>query len=100
MGKRLIDADSFELNVQNEWERNEISNGDWILIRQLINEEPTIDAVEVVRGEWIHNPQIGWGETWVCSICGEKTTSSIMGKPRYKYCPMCGANMDGEEAEK
>lgn len=46
---RLIDADAFELNVQNEWERNEISNGDWILFRQLINEEPTIDAVSVVR---------------------------------------------------
>lgn len=46
---RLIDADSFELNVQSEWERSEISSGDWMLIRQLINEEPTVDAVEVVR---------------------------------------------------
>ena len=54
---------------------------------------PTIDAVSVVHGEWKPNPKIGWGETWVCSICGEKTTSSVMGYPRYRYCPMCGAKM-------
>ena len=60
---------------------------------------PSIDAVEVVRGEWMPNPKIGWGETWVCSICGEKTTSSVMGKPRYKYCPMCGAKMKGADDE-
>ena len=58
-----------------------------------------IDLVEVVRGKWIPNPQIGWGETWVCSICGEKTTSSLMGEPRYKYCPMCGARMKGDNDE-
>ena len=65
-----------------------------------IDAQPTVDAVSVVHGEWIHNPKIGWGETWVCSICGEKTTSSVMGKPRYKYCPMCGAKMKGEDDEK
>lgn len=64
-----------------------------------IDDAPTIDAVSVVHGEWMPNPKIGWGETWVCSICGEKTTSSVMGYPRYNYCPMCGAKMDGERKE-
>lgn len=46
---RPIDAHAFEANMQNEWERCEISNGEWIRFREMINDEPTIDAVEVVR---------------------------------------------------
>ena len=64
-----------------------------------VYDAPTIDAVSVGRGQWKPNPKIGWGETWVCSICGEKTTSSVMGYPRYNYCPMCGAKMKGAENE-
>ena len=62
-------------------------------IQQIIKDAPTIERK---MGEWIADPKIGWGETWVCSICGEKTVSSIMGKPRYEFCPMCGADMRGE----
>ncbi len=46
--------------------------------------------------EWKHNPKIGWGEVWECSNCGEKTTSTVMGYPRYNYCPMCGAKMNAD----
>lgn len=46
---RYIDADTFEANMQGEWERNEISNGNWIHFREMISDEPTIDAVPVVR---------------------------------------------------
>ena len=48
---------------------------------------------------WIPKPELGWGETYICSECGEKTTSTVMGKPRYNYCPMCGADMRGKEDE-
>lgn len=47
-------------------------------------------------GRWIPHPEIGGGETWLCSECGEKTTSTVMGKPRYKWCPMCGCKMEVE----
>jgi len=46
------------------------------------------------RGKWIHHPEIGWGETWLCDQCGEKTTSTVMGKPRANFCPNCGAKME------
>ncbi len=39
---RLIDADTFERNVQNEWKNNEISNSEWIQLREWIKDEPTI----------------------------------------------------------
>lgn len=43
---RLIDADAFEANMQNEWEHNEISNSEWIHFREMINAEPTIIEAE------------------------------------------------------
>ena len=88
---RMIDADALFAEFENvDWYNN--ADRDEIAER-LILQAPTIDAVSVVHGEWKPNPKIGWGETWVCSICGEKTTSSVMGYPRYNYCPMCGAKM-------
>lgn len=54
---------------------------------------------EPKRGKWIHHPEIGWGETWLCDQCGEETTSTVMGKPRANFCPSCGADMRGEQDE-
>ena len=59
----------------------------------LIDVAPTVDAVPVRRGKWIHRPEIGWGSTWICSMCDEKTVETVMGEPRYRFCPMCGADM-------
>ena len=51
------------------------------------------------KGRWIYRPEIGWGDAWVCSECEEITKSTIMGKPRYNFCPMCGADMRGGDDE-
>ena len=62
--------------------------------RLAIETVPPVDAVPVVRGKWIHRPEIGFGSTWICSMCGEKTVETVMGEPRYRFCPMCGALME------
>lgn len=59
----------------------------------IIQEMPTVDAVTVRHGRWVHHPEIGWGSTCLCSECGEKTVETVMGEPRYKFCPMYGADM-------
>ena len=61
------------------------------ILDDVLANRPTF--AEPKRGKWIHHPEIGWGETWLCDQCGEKTTSTVMGKPRANFCPNCGADM-------
>ena len=58
-----------------------------------IEDAPTADVVEVKHGEWIR-PTIIHGMTIAgllhCSVCGEVPCDEG------KYCPNCGAKMDGK----
>ena len=62
-----------------------IIDNDVQTIAQLPSAEP-----QRKKGRWIYRPENEWGETWVCSECE-------MGKPRYNYCPNCGADMRTSE---
>ena len=68
-------------------------------IEQIIDEQPTIEP-ERKTGHWVYRPEWSkYSDVWSCSECGEKTSQSVMGEPRFKYCPMCGAKMKGDEQE-
>ena len=61
---------------------------------------PAADVAEVKRGEWIdlHDENVLYEQTYICSACGEWFVIEA-GTPKengYKYCPNCGARMDGE----
>lgn len=45
-------------------------------------------------GRWIRD--VTYYPRYHCNRCGEKTDNTIMGIPRYKYCPNCGAHMENE----
>jgi hypothetical protein len=49
---------------------------------------PAVDAVLVAHGEW------KWSHGGVCSECGFHNSNFD-----YRYCPMCGAKMDGERRD-
>ena len=57
---RLIDADAFEDYVFDEWNQNEISNGDWIQFREWLKDQETVVEFEgdinkvIVKGEEYH----------------------------------------------
>lgn len=65
-----------------------------------IENAPTIDAVSVVRGEWIDK---GWHGDWQFEIDGrgncwkEFECSNCNCRVKYitPFCPQCGARMDG-----
>ena len=53
-------------------------------VLKVINEQPTVEAVPVVRGEWEYDI---WLDTYICSRC-LKTS-----RHRTRYCQDCGADM-------
>ena len=67
----------------------------------IVDEAPTVDAVEVVHGLWLDKTEIHVyskahkfiSERVDCSACGHIFfhTSALT----YNYCPNCGAKMDG-----
>ena len=85
---RLIDAEN--TNLLDAIGRNAFRNRQDII--DLINNQPTVDAVPMVHGRWGH---LG-GDEWCCSACGFIiTTEGNWDKPTKKYCEDCGAKMDG-----
>ena len=64
--------------------------------RKLIEEAPAVDAVPVVHGRWESveaKPRL----IYSCSVCGEKWAYGAIFY--MKYCPNCGAKMDGERKD-
>ena len=55
--------------------------------------------VDRKKGRWISADAIFGGVPFYCSECGENTLDTVMGKPRWNFCPNCGAEMRGEENE-
>lgn len=63
-------------------------------VRKALQMTPTADVQEVRHGRWISNELGGYKWAYYCSECGW-----VDGYPfndRHKYCPHCGAKMDGE----
>jgi hypothetical protein len=71
--------------------------------QQYLESQKAADVEPVVRGEWLNF--VGDYVTAECSVCGECYDPSDyndkehfdMFKQLYKYCPNCGAKMDGEK---
>lgn len=56
-----------------------------------------VREMKPVRGEWIPQEMPFGFIQFECSICGEETRETVMGKPRFRYCPMCGAFCGGDD---
>lgn len=79
---RTIDADALMDNIRKHCI---IPGWCYPLIELEINDAPTIEAVPV-HGEWIKETVLS-----KCSVCGFR-----LGADTYRYCPNCGAKMDGK----
>ena len=54
-----------------------------------------IEAEPVKHAHWeLANEDTAYDNVWVCSNCGEDFTQHR--KPKFIYCPSCGAKMDEE----
>ena len=102
---KLIDADALDVLLKDCIARYKfvtepigiIRSDEINIIRNLIIEQmPTIDAVPVVHGTWVHLANSNCDDFYRCSECKD----TWLGIGGYNYCPNCGAKMDGERREK
>ncbi len=112
---RLIDADEMAaneseayMNVQSRADVGDIAKAvNEVVhkkIQQLIADTPAINAVPVVHGKWVwdkNGMDFGLG-AWHCSECACRNNNlplnskmSPLAFSGSKYCPNCGAKMDG-----
>ena len=83
--KRLIwDADM--KTAFREWFDHE----DYRTMNQVIDDIPTVDAVEVKHGRWILTGEAEMS----CSVCDDKYYGEWDYECMTPYCPGCGAKMD------
>lgn len=103
---RLIDKYALKVEL-DAWARI-IQNPDHYMradALHIIDTAPEIDAVPVVRGEWIAEQKGAEYCEFRCSACDGSVgqtdqfdeTEVKQFSEWYKYCPTCGARMDGAE---
>ena len=102
--KRLIDANALKRQFVDyvrtpphfhygDWQNMCINGRE---IDEVIENAPTVDAVEVVHGKWAKQVEDDcyWYE---CSECAGVVPRTRWGHDWYSdYCPNCGAKMDGD----
>ena len=100
--KRLIDANKLLEELGEEplvWsglEEEIQARNDWRMFKNLVESQPTVDAVEVVHGRWEedkppkHYIFTGVNVIYRCSECNNRFVHDT------HYCPNCGAKMDGD----
>ena len=78
--KRLISPDAF-------WDNLDLAPSEWVkasTIKAILDETPSVDAVEVVHGNWVYYST----SMQECSNCKRHTA-----RHKFRYCPYCGAVM-------
>lgn len=91
---KLIDADALIENIVET--AKDLRTLSTKTIGEAIHKTPTVDAVPVRHGKWIHKWS-GCGSVWLeqrCSECGVTFEEEPID---YNYCPNCGADMREEE---
>lgn len=77
--------------VWNNSEAEIQERNDWHRYKNIVESQPTVDAMLVKRGRWVRSsPFI---DTFECSECGYDVLDEELRTP---YCPWCGTKMNDE----
>ena len=94
---RLIDADALIAQMEADAEQMEdlIAKMFAYAVVNDVKHAPTIE--ERKKGKWLVEPYDVENDIWV-HRCGECMKVTMLGskKPRFDYCPNCGADMRGK----
>lgn len=99
---RLIDADKLAKEIADSINDASIQNDELSLsilrvFKKTVDDEPTIDAELVKRGQWIHHA----GMNSKCSCCGRYFPVAEFEQRPFdvNFCIHCGARMEGDTNE-
>lgn len=69
-------------------------------VASVFDSAPAADVAPVVHGRWIGAPLCG-NDSCRCSECGSwhNIHANLRGEIMQKYCPNCGAKMDGGDSD-
>ena len=102
--ERLIDANALDekleiLKVRFKAQGRDSVADDYNFVQTVLSTAPTVDAVPVVPGEWSTIEDDYTGMTALeCSECKQEYWFEDEPPMKiYRYCPNCGAKMDGGE---
>ena len=95
--EKLINANELLNSIRDDYN---INGANFAKIRRHIEAAPAVEDVEVVHGRWEEMHYEGGildGTNFDrCSVCGyERVFDDHALKTVFKYCPNCGAMMDG-----
>ena len=97
---RYIDADKINAKLMNEY-HGMISDESMKIYKiiQILDNAPTSDVQEVRHGKMnIYKPRSrNRNATYKCSVCGKLCSSYYNDVGEWKFCPHCGAKMDGDD---
>ena len=87
---RLIDGDALIAWIKES--QHQTSK-----MRNVICKIESMPSADRPQGEWIPSDTDGF----VCSVCknGYRNQPTLMGRPMFEYCPVCGARMKGADDE-
>ena len=95
---RPIDADALIENHFSDDHRIALSHADKVWMRKIINDAPTLEHIPKRHARW-NRPYLKW--PWAlfkikspycfCTNCA----AWVKAKKITRYCPSCGAKMDG-----
>ena len=101
---RLIDADALvdaikdkiavDKEIYPDDESFRFSRVGMRIVISIIKKQDTVDTVK--HGHWIHSSSTAY-LTVSCSECGYKVNHFLSTWQTAKYCPNCGARIDGVE---
>ncbi len=100
---RYIDANLLLEELEDSrpinWTGSEVETQaqfDFDVFKHIIGYQPTADVAEVKHGEWIQLDECA-NEGIYCSVCHKKVYKIEYANQalKSKYCPNCGAKMDG-----
>ena len=100
--EKQVAIDVFENLADEDWNKN--TGTTWanafIKVASMIDGIPPADVRPVWRGRWVPMDLTYGRSYFFCSACEEKVDmQTAMGIPLFRYCPNCGADMRGDDAE-